>query len=105
MAITDRRVQKMNEILSYIKFIKMYAWVKAFSQDVRRMYSPDTYLRKEPFAMVMMMGMLFTLRYSRGGTSDPRAHRLLSEHHGGRGSNRCCHRQRGDILHPHVAGI
>uniref|UniRef100_A0A7N6FD05 ATP-binding cassette sub-family C member 5 n=1 Tax=Anabas testudineus TaxID=64144 RepID=A0A7N6FD05_ANATE len=33
---TDRRVQKMNEILSYIKFIKMYAWVKAFSQDVRR---------------------------------------------------------------------
>ncbi|KAG7225945.1 hypothetical protein INR49_018546 [Caranx melampygus] len=36
MAVTDRRVQKMNEILSYIKFIKMYAWVKAFSQDVRR---------------------------------------------------------------------
>ncbi|XP_029922395.1 ATP-binding cassette sub-family C member 5 isoform X2 [Myripristis murdjan] len=36
VAITDRRVQKMNEILSYIKFIKMYAWVKAFSQDVRR---------------------------------------------------------------------
>uniref|UniRef100_A0A3P8PBH8 ATP-binding cassette sub-family C member 5 n=1 Tax=Astatotilapia calliptera TaxID=8154 RepID=A0A3P8PBH8_ASTCA len=36
MAVTDRRVQKMNEILSYIKFIKMYAWVKAFSQDVHR---------------------------------------------------------------------
>uniref|UniRef100_A0A674AHW8 ATP-binding cassette sub-family C member 5 n=1 Tax=Salmo trutta TaxID=8032 RepID=A0A674AHW8_SALTR len=36
MAVTDRRVQKMNEILNYIKFIKMYAWVKAFSQDVRR---------------------------------------------------------------------
>uniref|UniRef100_A0A669CCE5 ATP-binding cassette sub-family C member 5 n=1 Tax=Oreochromis niloticus TaxID=8128 RepID=A0A669CCE5_ORENI len=35
-AVTDRRVQKMNEILSYIKFIKMYAWVKAFSQDVHR---------------------------------------------------------------------
>ncbi|CAK6982349.1 multidrug resistance-associated protein 5 isoform X2 [Scomber scombrus] len=35
-AITDRRVQKMNEILTYIKFIKMYAWVKAFSQDVHR---------------------------------------------------------------------
>ncbi|XP_071353063.1 ATP-binding cassette sub-family C member 5 isoform X2 [Trachinotus anak] len=32
--VTDRRVQKMNEILSYIKFIKMYAWDKAFSQDV-----------------------------------------------------------------------
>lgn len=35
-AVTDRRVQKMNEILNYIKFIKMYAWVKAFSQDVHR---------------------------------------------------------------------
>lgn len=40
MAITDRRVQKMNEILNYIKFIKMYAWVKAFAQDVRSTYSP-----------------------------------------------------------------
>ncbi|KAI5098386.1 multidrug resistance-associated protein 5 isoform X1, partial [Silurus meridionalis] len=36
VAVTDRRVQKMNEILNYIKFIKMYAWVKAFSQDLRR---------------------------------------------------------------------
>ncbi|XP_041797019.1 multidrug resistance-associated protein 5-like [Chelmon rostratus] len=36
VAVTDRRVQKMNEILSYIKFIKMYAWVKAFAQDVHR---------------------------------------------------------------------
>uniref|UniRef100_A0A3B3CDX1 ATP-binding cassette, sub-family C (CFTR/MRP), member 5 n=1 Tax=Oryzias melastigma TaxID=30732 RepID=A0A3B3CDX1_ORYME len=35
VAKTDKRVQKMNEILSYIKFIKMYAWVKAFSQDVQ----------------------------------------------------------------------
>ncbi|XP_066541768.1 multidrug resistance-associated protein 5 [Hoplias malabaricus] len=36
VAATDRRVQKMNEILNYIKFIKMYAWVKAFSEAVRR---------------------------------------------------------------------
>ncbi|XP_059187616.1 multidrug resistance-associated protein 5 [Centropristis striata] len=35
VAITDRRVQKMNEILSYIKVIKMFAWVKAFARDVR----------------------------------------------------------------------
>lgn len=32
---TDDRVQKMNEVLTYIKFIKMYAWVKAFSQSVQ----------------------------------------------------------------------
>ncbi|XP_073340805.1 ATP-binding cassette sub-family C member 5 [Pagrus major] len=36
VAVTDRRVQKMNEILTNIKFIKMYAWVKAFAQDVHR---------------------------------------------------------------------
>ncbi|KAM8953932.1 ATP-binding cassette sub-family C member 5 isoform 2-T2 [Pelodytes ibericus] len=36
VSITDERVQKMNEVLNYIKFIKMYAWVKAFSQDVQK---------------------------------------------------------------------
>ncbi|XP_033883585.3 ATP-binding cassette sub-family C member 5 isoform X1 [Acipenser ruthenus] len=36
VAVTDERVQKMNEILNYIKFIKMYAWVKAFSQAVQK---------------------------------------------------------------------
>ncbi|MBN3286487.1 MRP5 protein, partial [Polyodon spathula] len=36
VAVTDDRVQKMSEILNYIKFIKMYAWVKAFSQAVQK---------------------------------------------------------------------
>ncbi|XP_075427000.1 ATP-binding cassette sub-family C member 5 isoform X2 [Ascaphus truei] len=36
VSITDERVQKMNEVLNYIKFIKMYAWVKAFSQNVQK---------------------------------------------------------------------
>ncbi|XP_066203968.1 ATP-binding cassette sub-family C member 5 isoform X2 [Saccopteryx leptura] len=36
VATTDDRVQKMNEVLTYIKFIKMYAWVKAFSQSVQK---------------------------------------------------------------------
>ncbi|XP_051855766.1 ATP-binding cassette sub-family C member 5 isoform X3 [Antechinus flavipes] len=36
VAATDYRVQKMNEVLNYIKFIKMYAWVKAFSQNVQK---------------------------------------------------------------------
>ncbi|XP_015687188.1 multidrug resistance-associated protein 5 [Protobothrops mucrosquamatus] len=36
VAITDERVQKMNEVLNYVKFIKMYAWVKAFSQTVQK---------------------------------------------------------------------
>ncbi|XP_070609872.1 ATP-binding cassette sub-family C member 5 isoform X3 [Erythrolamprus reginae] len=36
VTVTDERVQKMNEVLNYIKFIKMYAWVKAFSQTVQK---------------------------------------------------------------------
>ncbi|KAG8136298.1 hypothetical protein E2320_009263 [Naja naja] len=36
VAVTDERVQKMNEVLNYIKFIKTYAWVKAFSQTVQK---------------------------------------------------------------------
>ncbi|XP_006869866.1 PREDICTED: multidrug resistance-associated protein 5-like isoform X2 [Chrysochloris asiatica] len=36
VAATDDRVQKMNEVLTFIKFIKMYAWVKAFSQNVQK---------------------------------------------------------------------
>lgn len=41
VAVTDRRVQKMNEILNSIKFIKMNAWVKAFANDVHSTYSPE----------------------------------------------------------------
>uniref|UniRef100_A0A8D0E2P0 ATP-binding cassette sub-family C member 5 n=1 Tax=Salvator merianae TaxID=96440 RepID=A0A8D0E2P0_SALMN len=36
VVVTDERVQKMNEVLNYIKFIKMYAWIKAFSQNVQK---------------------------------------------------------------------
>ncbi|XP_044278252.1 multidrug resistance-associated protein 5 isoform X3 [Varanus komodoensis] len=36
VSATDERVQKMNEVLNYIKFIKMYAWVKAFSQNLQK---------------------------------------------------------------------
>lgn len=39
VSVTDERVQKMNEVLNYIKFIKMYAWVKAFSQNLQSKYS------------------------------------------------------------------
>ncbi|XP_069753243.1 ATP-binding cassette sub-family C member 5 isoform X4 [Narcine bancroftii] len=34
ISVTDERVQRMNEVISFIKFIKMYAWVKAFSQSI-----------------------------------------------------------------------
>lgn len=100
VAITDKRVQKMNEILSYIKFIKMYAWVKAFSQDVQSMCAPEDTVTTvtgsvtEPF---------FSDRSQRGGAQGPGAHRLLPEHHCGRGSGCCRYCQCGDLLRPHVA--
>ena len=34
VAVADKRVQKMNEILMYIKLIKMYAWEKPFAKTV-----------------------------------------------------------------------
>ncbi|KAG7279332.1 hypothetical protein CRUP_019028 [Coryphaenoides rupestris] len=34
VTVTDRRVRLMNEILSCIKFIKMYCWEDAFAQNV-----------------------------------------------------------------------
>lgn len=44
MTVTDDRVQKMNEVLTYIKFIKMYAWVKAFSQSVQSEFKDLIYV-------------------------------------------------------------
>ena len=32
--ITDLRVQKMNEVLTYVKLIKMYAWELPFSKKI-----------------------------------------------------------------------
>uniref|UniRef100_A0A8C6WNJ7 ATP-binding cassette sub-family C member 5 n=1 Tax=Neogobius melanostomus TaxID=47308 RepID=A0A8C6WNJ7_9GOBI len=34
VAVTDRRVRLMNEVLSCIKFIKMYCWEDAFAQNI-----------------------------------------------------------------------
>lgn len=106
VAVTDRRVQKMNEILTNIKFVKMYAWVKAFAQDIHSMY-PPAHL---PVAMVTQVTtvfclVLFPLRDPGRGAEDLGADGLLPEHHCGRGSCSRRHRQCGNILHPPVARI
>uniref|UniRef100_A0A3B5R5P7 Si:ch211-221f10.2 n=1 Tax=Xiphophorus maculatus TaxID=8083 RepID=A0A3B5R5P7_XIPMA len=41
VAVTDRRVRLMNEILGCIKFIKMYCWEDAFSQNVHKVRSEE----------------------------------------------------------------
>uniref|UniRef100_A0A8C7XQX2 ATP-binding cassette sub-family C member 5 n=1 Tax=Oryzias sinensis TaxID=183150 RepID=A0A8C7XQX2_9TELE len=41
VAVTDRRVRLMNEILGCIKFIKMYCWEKAFAQNIHEVRSKE----------------------------------------------------------------
>ncbi|XP_042348973.1 multidrug resistance-associated protein 5 [Plectropomus leopardus] len=41
VAVTDRRVRLMNEILGCIKFIKMYCWEDAFAQNIHKVRSKE----------------------------------------------------------------
>uniref|UniRef100_A0A3B4TJM7 ATP-binding cassette sub-family C member 5 n=1 Tax=Seriola dumerili TaxID=41447 RepID=A0A3B4TJM7_SERDU len=41
VAVTDRRVRLMNEILGCIKFIKMYCWEDAFAQNIHKVRSEE----------------------------------------------------------------
>ncbi|XP_032485646.1 multidrug resistance-associated protein 5 isoform X3 [Phocoena sinus] len=78
VTITDDRVQKMNEVLTYIKFIKMYAWVKAFSQSVqkireeeRRMLEKAGYFQSitvgvAPIVMVIASVVTFSVHMTLG---------------------------------------
>lgn len=34
MSVTDKRVQTMNELVTYIRLIKMYAWEKSFTKSI-----------------------------------------------------------------------
>ncbi|KAF7657887.1 hypothetical protein LDENG_00020780 [Lucifuga dentata] len=41
VTVTDRRVRLMNEILGCIKFIKMYCWEDAFSQNIHKVRTEE----------------------------------------------------------------
>uniref|UniRef100_A0A672I7I8 ATP-binding cassette sub-family C member 5 n=1 Tax=Salarias fasciatus TaxID=181472 RepID=A0A672I7I8_SALFA len=41
VAVTDRRVRLMNEILGCIKFIKMYCWEDAFAQNIHKVRTEE----------------------------------------------------------------
>ncbi|XP_071507087.1 ATP-binding cassette sub-family C member 5-like [Diadema antillarum] len=49
--VIDRRVQKMNELLTYVKLIKMYAWEIPFSRTINA-------IRKQERRMLEKAGML-----------------------------------------------
>ena len=50
VAVTDRRVAQMNEILNAIRLIKMYAWEEPFQKRIKKIRSQETkQLRKAAF--------------------------------------------------------
>ncbi|MEQ2168350.1 hypothetical protein GOODEAATRI_013439 [Goodea atripinnis] len=64
VAVTDRRVRLMNEILGCIKFIKMYCWEDAFSQNVHIIYLfhvSSTEVRSEERGILEKTGVVQSL--------------------------------------------
>ncbi|XP_036431516.1 multidrug resistance-associated protein 5 [Colossoma macropomum] len=58
VAITDRRVRLMNEILSCIKFIKMYCWESAFASNIHNVRSEERgILEKAGFVQSLTVGV------------------------------------------------
>ncbi|XP_038050028.1 multidrug resistance-associated protein 5-like [Patiria miniata] len=56
--ITDHRVQKMNELLTYVKLIKMYAWEVPFSKDIAGIRKKERgYLEKAGYMQSMTVAV------------------------------------------------
>uniref|UniRef100_A0A8C9W837 ATP-binding cassette sub-family C member 5 n=1 Tax=Scleropages formosus TaxID=113540 RepID=A0A8C9W837_SCLFO len=55
--VTDQRVRLMNEILGFIKFIKMYCWESAFAQSIQKVRSKERgILEKAGFTQGITVG-------------------------------------------------
>ncbi|XP_062915882.1 ATP-binding cassette sub-family C member 5-like [Mobula hypostoma] len=58
IAVTDRRVRLMNEILNCIKFIKMYTWEKLFAEKVHSIRSRERqFLEKAGYVQSITVGV------------------------------------------------
>ncbi|XP_068596454.1 ATP-binding cassette sub-family C member 5 [Brachionichthys hirsutus] len=58
VSVTDRRVRLMNEILGCIKFIKMYCWEDAFSENIHKVRSEEREtLERAGVVQSMTLGM------------------------------------------------
>ncbi|XP_069749378.1 ATP-binding cassette sub-family C member 5-like isoform X2 [Narcine bancroftii] len=78
IAVTDRRVQLMNEILNCIKFIKMYTWEKLFAEKVHLIRSRERHFLEKagyvqsitvgvaPIVVVVSSSCTFTLHMAMG---------------------------------------
>ncbi len=61
IAITDRRVKLMNEILQGIKAVKVYAWEKPFSAQVQKERAQEVKILKENiWAKSIFMAIMFS---------------------------------------------
>ncbi|XP_067903704.1 ATP-binding cassette sub-family C member 5-like [Heterodontus francisci] len=78
IAITDRRVRLMNEILNCIRFIKMYTWEKFFAEKVHLIRSRERHFLEKagyvqsitvgvaPIVVVVSSSCTFTLHMAMG---------------------------------------
>ncbi|XP_048461284.1 ATP-binding cassette sub-family C member 5-like [Rhincodon typus] len=78
IVITDRRVRLMNEILNYIRFIKMYTWEKLFAEKVHLIRSRERHFLEKagyvqsitvgvaPIVVVVSSSCTFTLHMAMG---------------------------------------
>ncbi|XP_062857046.1 ATP-binding cassette sub-family C member 5 [Trichomycterus rosablanca] len=58
VAVTDRRIRLMNEILSCIKFIKIYCWEAAFSNNIHKVRSEEReILEKAGYVQSLTVGI------------------------------------------------
>eukprot|EP00117_Sycon_ciliatum_P013217 scpid14143/ scgid13961/ Multidrug resistance-associated protein 5; ATP-binding cassette sub-family C member 5; Multi-specific organic anion transporter C; SMRP; pABC11 len=80
IGITDKRVRKMNEILNFVKLIKMYAWEDAFAKQIASVRREERrYLEKSalftaltfsltPIAPVVAAVLTFSVKTLTGGS-------------------------------------
>ncbi|XP_072451109.1 ATP-binding cassette sub-family C member 5-like isoform X2 [Chiloscyllium punctatum] len=78
IVITDSRVRLMNEILNYIKFIKMYTWEKLFAEKVHLIRNRERHFLEKagyvqsvtvgvaPIVVVVSSSCTFTLHMAMG---------------------------------------
>ncbi|XP_021928372.1 multidrug resistance-associated protein 5-like isoform X2 [Zootermopsis nevadensis] len=60
--VSDQRVRLMTEILSYIRFIKIYAWEKCFIRDLLRIRSKEcNFLQKTAYCHSLSISMAPTV--------------------------------------------
>nr|UJH94514.1 Ybt1 [Starmerella bombicola] len=59
MAVTDRRIEKTNELIDAIRIVKFYAWERRFSENVLKIRDEELHLLLWRYNFWIMNGFLF----------------------------------------------